>query len=106
MSRPARRTLFAPALAALLTIAPACSASAGHKWGQGLGLRSDPTATNRSAMRPTGSPLARTRPLYLSGYAGENYGPGGAASPLNPTGYRVRTRGGCPTGCGHPGHGR
>ena len=60
------------AVAALLSVAPACSATAGgNTWGSG-----QPSGSLvRRAFRPLFEPQ-RTKPFYLSGYAGATYGPG------------------------------
>ena len=81
-------------LSMLLAVVPACSASAGHKWGRAPATAAD--GSGRVAYRPA-YPLARTRALYLSGYAGATYGPGGPGGPLSPTGFVGRLR--------RPGHG-
>jgi len=89
ITRPYRHALI-PALSALLAVVPACSASAGHKWGL-FGPRSTPDG--RVALRPAFPPPGRTKPLYLSGYAGATYAP---LRPYNPTSYTAGH------GHGHP----
>jgi len=76
-------------LTLVLTVAPACNANAGGKFrGEGGGLRD--RIVNRFAYRPAyplPNPVPRTRPLYLSGYAGARYGPNApAVRGLTPTG--------------------
>ncbi|MGE3819327.1 MAG: hypothetical protein AB7I30_07825 [Isosphaeraceae bacterium] len=71
----------------IVTVAPACQATAGGgPKGDGLGLKQ--RLSNRFAYRPAypyPNPVPRTRPLYLSGYAGARYGPTRTLAPISPT---------------------
>ena len=82
------RLVTIPALALLLMIAPACSATAGHKAGQ---INRDPgNSSRRISLRPLYEP-GRAKALYLSGYAGANYAPSGPGGLLYPSTYRQAT---------------
>lgn len=78
------------ALTAVLAVLPACSSSAGGVRtadSRGLGQR----LADRLAYRPVypqPNPVPRTRPLFLSGYAGAHYGPAQGA-PVYPTSYQM-----------------
>ena len=80
-------------LVVLATIVPACASSAGDVRGQGRGLGA--RLADRLAYRPVypeANPVPRTRPLYLSGYAGAQYGPTSPEiprRPVYPTSYQV-----------------
>jgi hypothetical protein len=78
-----RRPSLAPALAMLLAVAPACSATAGH---HPPGVQ-DPAAAagRRIAMRPAYARLFQPKTLYLNTYAADPYPP-----VLNPTIFRAR----------------
>lgn len=73
-------------ISTVLTIAPACQATAGG------GKRLDQPSlgqriSNRFAYRPAypyPNPVPRTRPLCLSGFAGARYGPAAPIMPLGP----------------------
>jgi hypothetical protein len=79
-----RRTFLIPVVAILLAIAPACNATAGHRYPKGSNVVADPSG--RVAYRPIYYELFRPKTLYLSGYAGATYPP-----VLNPTAFRART---------------
>jgi hypothetical protein len=79
-----RRTFLIPVVAMLLAIAPACNATAGHRYPKGQYVAADPSG--RVAYRPIYNELLRPKTLYLTGYAGATYAP-----VLNPTGFRART---------------
>lgn len=91
-----RHKPFSPRLLLLalgLAVLPACSSSAGglRGDGRGPGARLADRVADRLAYRPVyplPNPVPRTRPLFLSGYAGARYGPDQAA-PVYPTTYQV-----------------
>ena len=76
-----RRRLSALLATVAVTLAPACSASAGHKGGT---LRPGAASgSGRVAYRPA-FPDQPGKAFYLSGYAGANYGPAGAGPGYSP----------------------
>jgi hypothetical protein len=85
MSRTDRRPRpsLAPALAMLLAVAPACSATAGHHRQKAQ----EPVAapSGRVAYRPIYSRLLQPKTVYLNTYAANPYPP-----VLNPTAFRAR----------------
>ena len=89
MSRLNPRLVRLGLLSLALSVAPACSSSAGGvRDGRGLGAR----LADRVAYRPVypePNPVPRTRALFLSGYAGARYGPAQAGRPVYPTSYQV-----------------
>jgi hypothetical protein len=76
------------ALAMLMVVLPACSASAGHKWPWS---RRDPASGN-VVYRPIYSGLRTKKPLYLNNYAGVVYPPVGSGRAVNPTSAWVTGR--------------
>ena len=86
-TRPPRRSYPIASLALILTLAPACAATAGPK---------APCRRRRRARRGRNTVFrpvygaAPTRPLFLSGYAGVNYAAGSPRAVLSPTGYADR----------------
>ncbi len=97
------RRFMIPALAILLSVAPACNATAGHKWGQGA--RTPDGSTRRLSLRPLYEP-SRAKSLYLSGYAGANYAPSGRGGLLYPSTYRQATGLGLHSTFNRPWHGQ
>jgi len=86
------------ALAALLALAPAGGALAGHWLFRDRTVGAAPTGT---AVYPSAYYFPNTRPLYLSNYAGSNYPRVGQGSVLNPTSHSLKTglpRAYCPDG--------
>ena len=85
MSRTRRPGLarLIPALALLLAVVPACTASAGHKFFGGRGVAG--TTPGRVAYRPILAPS--NKQFYLSGYAGAVYPPLGAGRGFKATSY-------------------
>ena len=79
-------------LVTLLIVAPACSSSAGNLRGNGEGRGLGGRLADRLAYRPVypePNPVPRTRPIYLSGYAGAQYGPDARARrPVYPTTFQ------------------
>jgi hypothetical protein len=85
MPRANRRTavLETLILSSILAVLPACSASAGsHRASRPCPPRSAPSGN--IVYRPA-YPGLRSRPLYISGYAGVVYPPLGSRAPLQPT---------------------
>ena len=92
------RVLRTVALAALLSVAPACSATAGNKWGSG-----QPSGSIvRRVFRPILEPQV-TKQFFPSGYAGATYGPGPGMR-VYPSMYRRATGQAHCAGCQNPSH--
>jgi hypothetical protein len=81
-------------ISVLLIVLPACQSPGGH----GSWFHRQPPGSSNVVMRPT-YPIEGTKPLYISGYAGANYGtlfsrrlPAGNPAPMpvaNPPGLTI-----------------
>ena len=92
------------ALSALLSVAPACTATAGHKWGKSAPAAGANGAQRRISLRPLYDP-ARTKKFYLGGYAGANYTPSGPGTLMYPSTYKQATNLGPHSTFNFPWHG-
>ena len=89
MSRLNSRSVRLGLLSLALSVAPACSSSAGGvRDGRSLGARLADRVSYRPVY-PEANPVPRTRALFLSGYAGARYGPAQAGRPVYPTSYET-----------------
>jgi hypothetical protein len=76
------------ALSALLSLAPAGDAVAGHWLFRDRAVGAAPTGATVYA---SAYYFPNTRPLYISNYAGSNYPRVGQGPVLNPTSYSLKT---------------
>jgi|GEM_PF-2200417 len=75
-------------IALLLTILPACHATAGHRWSRQVAPAPQSVeveGSRRTVQRPLFLNRLPTRTFYLNGYAGATYPPVGQGRNLDPT---------------------